>query len=391
MRDLRPVDRLRLLGGAAGVVIALVVGSTAVATPGTQLVPAPNADGTTTWSSDDGTKVATLVPAWSTEAPVAPVGCQVTEKLVPSCGVWWGMGANPLAGESYDQALVDVERQLGRTSDLVRYYERGQTKMWPTAAQLARRDEAGKERLLYLNWKPTGLTWRQVADGAADGYLDKLAAYIGRVHPQPLMLSLNAEMEDEVVPTAGSGQTAADFRDFFRHVTERLRSKGAPNVVTSVVYIGAPHWPLKPWWNDLYPGDDVVDWIGQDPYAFGPAKNKVWRSDFPGLVDRTNPGSGWQGLYSWAATNHPEKPMVLAEWGVDETVDDAGYKPAFFSNVAPDLARYPNIKALVYWNAGPFDPVGTTRLDSSPQSLAAARAMVQEPILREPGRQLLGR
>ncbi|MDP9394467.1 MAG: hypothetical protein M3Q27_09570, partial [Actinomycetota bacterium] len=41
---------------------------------------------------------------------------------------------------------------------------------------------------------------------------------IKATHPRPFFLSLNAEMEDEVDTTAGSGQTAADFRDFYRHV-----------------------------------------------------------------------------------------------------------------------------------------------------------------------------
>ena len=45
-----------------------------------------------------------------TPTPTPSAGCTVSSILVPSCGVWWGIGANPLASESYDQALTNFER-----------------------------------------------------------------------------------------------------------------------------------------------------------------------------------------------------------------------------------------------------------------------------------------
>jgi beta-mannanase len=381
--------RLQVTALALTLVAALATGSAADAASDWELHPRENQDGTVTWETADTTESATVAPAWSQDATTSAGTCTVSAKLVPSCGVWWGMGANPLSGESYDQALVNVERTIGRTSDLARFYERGQSKMWPTAGQLARRDEVGKERMLYLNWRPSGLTWRQVANGQADAYLDKLAAHIGRVHPEPLMLSLHAEMETEVIPTAGSGQTAKDFRDFFRHVTQRLRSHGAPKIVTSVVYTGSPQWPANSWWKDLYPGDDVVDWIGQDPYAMGKKDNPIWRTDFKGLVNRHYPNSGWDGFYTWVQREHPTKPIVLAEFGVDEPLDDPTYKPRFLQLLPEQLAAYPNVKAIVYWNSNKVF-VGTTRLDSSAATLQAARTMVDAPIINRPGQYHLG-
>ncbi|MCI0687601.1 MAG: hypothetical protein L0Y54_10245 [Sporichthyaceae bacterium] len=334
-------------------------------------------------------------PSPSTTPPGEPTRsgssgpCSISDKLVPSCGVWWGVAGNPIGGESYDQAMVDVEAELQRPADIAHYYHRGQGVLFPTAGEMNRAFEPGRNRILFINWRPTGLTWRAVADGAADGFLVRLAQHIKSTHPDPFFLSLNAEMEDEVNQTSGSGQTASDFRAFFRHVVQVLRTNGAANVVTVVGYVGAPHWGDVPWFDTLYPGDDVVDWIAEDPYAFG--TGDIWRSDFAGMVDRVqNPaGSTWRGFYTWATTKHPSKPVMLGEWGVDDPADDPSYKPDFFRSAGRQLAQFPKLKALVYWNAANFHMVGNTRVDSSAASLAAIRDFVWLDVLSNPGRAYL--
>jgi hypothetical protein len=326
-------------------------------------------------------------PSQSPSASPTTGACTVSRKLVPSCGVWFGASAYPLAGESFDRAIMDFERTVRRPLDIAHYYQRGQSVLFPTSGEMSRANEPGRHRLLYLNWKPTGLTWRQIADGAADGFLSRLGAHIRATHPEPFFLSLNAEMEDEVTATAGSGRTAADFRSFFRHTVQTLRAAGADNVVFVVNYTSTPHWADKPWFDTLYPGDDVVDWIAEDPYAVGRADDPVWRTDFPGLVNRRqNPtGSDYPGFYSWAQRDHPSKPIMLGEWGVDDPADDPTYKPRFFANAGEQLSQFPKLKALVYWNAADFPVVGDTRVDSSSQTLAAVRDFVSLSTLTRPG------
>jgi hypothetical protein len=326
-------------------------------------------------------------PSQSSSASSTSGDCTVSRKLVPSCGVWFGAAAYPLAGESFDQAIVDFERAVRRPIDIAHYYHRGQSVLFPTSGEMSRANEPGRHRLLYLNWKPTGLTWRQIADGAADGFLSRLGAHIQATHREPFFLSLNAEMEDEVNATVGSGRTAADFRSFFRHTVQTLRAAGADNVVFVVNYTSTPHWADKPWFDTLYPGDDVVDWIAEDPYAVGRADDSVWRTDFPGLVNRRqNPaGSDYPGFYSWAQREHASKPIMLGEWGVDDPADDPTYKPRFFAKAGEQLSQFPKLKALVYWNAADFPVVGDTRVDSSPQTLAAIRDFLSLPTLTRPG------
>ncbi len=44
---------------------------------------------------------------------VEPGNCRVSAELVPTCGAWLGVGANPYGGESYDQAMVNFEAPSG--------------------------------------------------------------------------------------------------------------------------------------------------------------------------------------------------------------------------------------------------------------------------------------
>ena len=121
---------------------------------------------------------------------------------------------------------------------------------------------------------------------------------------------LNHEPEDDVRP-AGSGMTAKDFAASFRHVIKRLRAQGAGNVVSVVAYMGNEKWMAQSWWKDLYPGDDVVDWMGLDSYVSA-EKNYYHYGMFRDLLDR-EPTGGGLGWYDWATTKHASKPIMVAE------------------------------------------------------------------------------
>jgi len=314
--------------------------------------------------------------------------CTVTAKLVPTCGRFLGVAAAPQAGESYDQAMINFENRIDRTVDIAHYYTTGQSRMFPSAEMVSRANEPGRERIIFVNWRPT-ITWRAVANGAADTYLRNVANHIRAVHPTAFFLSLHAEMEPQVNPDWSSGMTATDFRNFFRHTVQVLRANGAGSVVTVMNYMGAPHWPDRPWFESLYPGDDVVDWIAEDPYAFG--NPPIFLSDFAGLVNRHYPGGAWPGFYTWATANFPGKPIMLAEWGVDEKDGMPGYKPEFFNNTLRQLQQFPALKALVYWDHPGGIMVGETRVNSSPATLQAFTGLANSWMLTWPGEYYLGR
>jgi hypothetical protein len=290
---------------------------------------------------------------------------------VPSCGAWWGAGATPLGSESYSQALTNFEATQGRASDILHFYHVG-SGLFPSAGDIAFSQAEGKNQLLMENWKPElGHTWAEVAAGvpAVDQEIDNEATYLKTVYTKPFFLSVHHEPENEIIATAGSGYTAADYAAMYRHVVLRLKADGVTNAVYVMDYMGYFKWGLQSWFNDLYPGDDVVDWIAYDPYSTA-------SGNFATMVNA--PSGTWPGFYTWATTLHAGKPLMLAEWGVTETTDPNA-KANFFNSMPTYEKAFPAIKALIYWNSAGYP----TRVDSTPQSLVAYQQLVQNPLYNQ--------
>jgi hypothetical protein len=300
--------------------------------------------------------------------------CTVSAKLVPSCGAWWGVAPASFTATPRAQALHDFERKIGRTVDIYHAYHRG-NEMFPTAAEIALAREPGKRRILLLNWKPDiGRSWASVAAGSMDAQIDRLAAHIKATFPEKFFMVIHHEPEEEVRPRRGSGYAAGDFRNMFRHVVARFRAHGVRNALFTVVLMGFEGWGRQPWFDRLYPGGDVVDWVGMDPYA------SPQTPDFAHLVNQTTGrGRGFPGFYNWSAKIAPGKPLMIAEWGVFSA---GARKAAFFRSVAAQFRRHPRVKAMVYFETprGPF--AGTeidTRVDSSAAALRAFQRLSNDP------------
>lgn len=321
----------------------------------------------------------------SASTDVARARCKVSVKLVPNgCGAWLGVAPTPHDTESYDAALGNFESRIERTVDIAHYYMEGRALKFPTTTMLKRANEPGRERLLMINWKPD-LTWRAVADGAADDYLVELAQHIQTYYPEPFFLSLHAEPERAIEHRYTSGMTVRDYVAFYRHTVDVLRANGADQMVMVMNYVGIPKWGAKPWFEELYPGDAYVDWIAEDPFAFGDEPG-IWLTDFAGMVDRRDPDiEEWPGFYTWATTVHPGKPIMLAEWGVSEEPEYPDYKPDFFDTTLAQLQGFPQLKGLVYWDHPGGTLVGETRVNSSPESLREFTEMAGSKTLTKPG------
>ncbi|GII88817.1 hypothetical protein Ssi03_68070 [Sphaerisporangium siamense] len=308
--------------------------------------------------------VATGRPGADLPVPSGAPGCVATAKLIPSCGAWWGMAPDVFGGRPPSQAIAFAEQRMGRRADIVHVYHRG-WEPFPTPEEL----HLAKKRLLLINWKPSiRRTWAEIAAGAIDDRIDRVAATIRHRLPRRFFLTIHHEPENDVRERPGSGMTAEDYAAMYRHVVLRLRDQGVRNAVTVMTYMGAPNWAAKPWFERLYPGDDVVDWIGLDPYA----DHRV--NDFAGLVDKRRADQGdWPGFYRWTQQRFPGKPLMIAEWGAFERHDDPAFKVSFFNSVRRQIRGYPQIKALVYFDS-PIAPRGDTRFDSS---VPAGRAFAE--------------
>jgi hypothetical protein len=312
----------------------------------------------------------------SPSSSTTPSTCTVSALLVPSCGVWWGAVSAPTAGQSYDQAFTALEAKLGRPFDIDHYYLKDD-QHFPSQALIDRAHEPGKHRLLLLNWKPaTDHTWAQVAAGAVDARIDSEAAYLKTHFTEKFFLVIWHEPENDVIPSAGSGMTASDYAAMWRHVVLRLRGDGVSNAVTVICYEATPEWASKSWWPQLWPGSDVVDWMGEDAYTVG--AGKIWGGNFAQTMNRTDPQfPNWPGFYTWAQRTAPAKPIMIPEYGVQDVVGDPTHKPTFFNTEAAGLSQLPAIKAVVYWN----NPGQPDAIDSSQASLDAFRQLGQNAMV----------
>jgi beta-mannanase len=297
---------------------------------------------------------------------------------VPSCGVLWGAAAGGFTSAPRDQELKDWEKRSGRTASIFHAYHKGD-ELFPTKAEIAMARDAAHPRVLLLNWKiEYGSTWAKVAAGAQDKRIDAFAARVKSTFPEKFFLVLNHEPEDDVVPTAGSGMTAKDFAASYRHTVLRLRAQGVTNIVNVVAYMGNEKWMSQSWWKDLYPGDDVVDWMGLDSYVSA-EKDYYHYGMFADLLDRK--GTSGPAFYDWAVSKHPSKPMMIAEWGAYHRVGHTVDKSAQFNSVVPELAKRPQIKAIVYFDTA-HDDTGDRdiSINSMPSSLTAFRKLAANPV-----------
>ncbi len=304
--------------------------------------------------------------------------CPVSDRLVPRCGVWWGVAPGAYTNTPPHEALRVFERKSGRHADVFHTYHRGD-ELFPTEHEIAAVREPGRERVLFVNWKVAwNTTWAAVAQGRQDERIDRLAAYVRRVFPERFFLAIHHEPENEVNPNPSSGMTASDYAAMFRHTVQRLRTAGVTNAVTVMVYTGYERWGTKRWFNDLYPGDDVVDWIGFDPYVTA-RRGAYHYGDFSRMVNLTGSPHRWPGFYNWVTRAHPNKPLMLAEWGVFEYAPNPSRKAWIYQTVGVQLRFYPAIRALIYFDS-PRAPRGNTAIDSSPEALRAFRELARRPV-----------
>ncbi|MFG1603356.1 DNRLRE domain-containing protein [Actinoplanes sp. NPDC049265] len=314
-----------------------------------------------------------------TPVPTKPSkDCQTDAKLVPSCGVMWGGAAGGFTDAPRDQALIDWEKTTGRTATIFHQYHKGD-EPFPTKMEIAMTRDADKPRVLLLNWKIAyGTTWAKVAAGEQDKRIDAFAARVKATYPEKFFLALNHEPENDVVAKGGSGYEAKDFAAMYRHTILRLRSKGLTNAINVMAYMGNEKWMSQSWWKDLYPGDDVVDWMGLDSYVSA-EKGYYHYGMFADLLDRK--GNNGPGFYDWATTKHAGKPLMVAEWGAYHRIGKPADKAPQYNSVRPELAKRPQIKAIVHFDTE-HDDEGDRDISvtSTKTGLAAFRKLAADPI-----------
>lgn len=348
--------RLSLSTGAAGTRLAVSEGRVRLQS---------RADGASLEVAAGGAAVASAAGVRREAGPA------VAARLLPANGCLWGasLRGEPQAARQLAELEAGSRRAVAVVHQFMAFSDYDRERLFPSATQ---RSWVEGGRLLAIAWKPRigeqQLKWADVAEGRYDAaYVDVLArksAAWGR----PYFLAIHHDPEELVGPP-GSGMTAADFVRMWRHIHQRFAAAGAGAVAWVWTMSGAPASSAQ--WNDLYPGDDCVDWLSCSAYnnAHTEQRSGSWR----GFTELVTP------FVSWARGDFRgdhAKPIMIAVYACAENPDGEPGKEAWFRTLPQQLQRLPEIRALIYFHDR------TLRADTTPAALAGFAASAGDPCFR---------
>jgi beta-mannanase len=250
-------------------------------------------------------------------------------------------------------ALDTFQRQIGRSLSIVQDFHPWQ-ESFPTDFD---RQVADSPATLLLSW--AGTDTRQIASGRHDTLIRQRAQAIKELG-SPILFRWRWEMDRPNL--ASVVHSPADYIAAWKHVRSIFQEVGATNA-------GWVWCPLSTGFDEgragaYYPGDDQVEWICTDAYSPDPSV------PFASVA---------ASFLSWAADH--DKPIIFAEIGAQHTGGTA--RAEWLRGVAETTERYPQIKAVVYFEAN-VDRDGYQRswsLRTSATDLAALRSIADRPVL----------
>lgn len=129
----------------------------------------------------------------------------------------------------------------------------------------------------------------------------------------------------------------------FRHIVETMRGQGASNI-TWVFHINADDGPDKAWnrFENYYPGDDVVDWLGVSAYG---AQTPTEKDDPETLREAID--SAYPRMLKMASA----KPIMLLEFGCTEGHSKVRAHEWTHAALEDILGgRWPKLAGFSWWN-----------------------------------------
>ena len=287
------------------------------------------------------------VLAGSATAAEGPT-CEVSETLVNSCRPWLGASANkyPQVAKGLRAQVEYHEQRIGKQLDIVHAYNAAITSGL-SADELY--FAARPNTILFLNWKPVDL-WAQAngSNETVNANIDSYAASIKSLGTSKILLTLHHEPENDVsgaiagcsINGAGSSGTTDDYRAMWRNVRERFDALGVTNVVWAMDYTSQQSYGCM--MDDLYPGNDLVDWIFFDNYGTG--QQHSFEQNVGRMYDLLRNTSD-------AAHDYLSKPWGIAEWNISKGMVTQQQIYDYYDEAKAELEtnRFPRIKAyLVY-------------------------------------------
>ncbi|MCL1981395.1 MAG: glycoside hydrolase family 26 protein [Proteobacteria bacterium] len=316
---------------------------------------------------------------------------------MPDKGVYAGAYVDFGEGESqvsYD-ALTAFERLTGKSLAVVAFGNFWGDNAFPEKTVRIIEGYGAVPLLFWSPWDkpyneargPDKFGLREILAGKWDKYIDDWAD-AARQHGKPLLVSWGLEMNGTWFPWSGKfygggkvighkdGRTLYAgpelYKQVYRYVVDRVRARKATNILWNFQAnnFGSPQTA----WNRMsnyYPGSDYVDWLGLSVYG-KMARSEGW-AEFGAMMAEP---------YAEICKLDPEKPVMVAEWGVGEY--PPGDKAGFITTALRDMpGKYPRVRLAVYWHERWENKDGSysnLRVNSSPEALKAYREGIASPL-----------
>jgi hypothetical protein len=258
-----------------------------------------------------------------------------------------------LKGRSANAGIDLRRRQLGRPERIVhRYYS------WTDKLPVSLGYVSGKSTLM-LSWR--GPEYKDVNGGAADKLIAKAAQRMAE-RKRPTLIRWAWDMNRDFYKWGGpaNDKDTKGYIQAYRRIHRIFREEGADNVS----WVWSPNWNSRPSesWNtyaNYYPGDEYVDWAGVS-----------------GFAQAQSPGDMFDEFYETYAAR---KPIMIPEVSV---VDRGGNtKPEWIASLREWIKAHPAVGAAVWFDTDTHPTSRENwRIDSTPASLAAYKAMSNDPV-----------
>lgn len=187
-------------------------------------------------------------------------------------------------------------------------------------------------------------TLEAIRRGDFDAYLQAWAQ-AAQTFGSPLLVEWGTEMNGQWFPwnAKWNGETggAKAFRESYRHIVKQMER--ANNLIW-VWHIAANDDPAVDWnrFENYYPGNDAVDWIGVSVYGGQSPIDEQWigfTRQMDSVIARLNKLA-------------PTKPVVVAEFGASAG-NPRGHPAQWAEQALSKITegRWPSVKGFAWWNA----------------------------------------
>jgi hypothetical protein len=234
--------------------------------------------------------------------------------------------------------------------------------------------------ILQLNWKPAW-NWGDAggSNATTNSQIDAMANSIKSLGNHTIFLTVFHEPENDVtsdpncpnVTYKGSAGTPTQYRAMWANVEARFAALGVTNVVWVMNYMNYGPWDCLV--NDLWPGNNLVDWVFYESYSDDHSTFQSETGRFYNLL--TNQSN--------SAHDYLSKPWGIGEMGTD--ANTASIRDSYFSGAkaALDANMYPKLRLYSvydYPTVGPdFREAMTPTSAADPAKLADFMKFATDP------------